>query len=101
MTRLTITIPNPLYARLSVMATQNKESISSLINEFIIAGMQKVDTTNEEKSLVEEHCQQLTIQMNVLLKKLSEKMLDLTKEDFLELRKTSIDKHNQLKNNYD
>ena len=39
--------------------------------------------------------------MNVLLKKLSEKMLDLTKEDFLELRKTSIDKHNQLKNNYD
>jgi|LakMenEpi03Aug12_release.lakeMendotaPanAssembly.Ray.scaffolds.fasta_scaffold962725_2 hypothetical protein len=98
MTRLTITIPNPLYARLSVMATQNKESISSLINEFIIAGMQKADKTNEEKSLVEEHCQQLTIQMNVLIKKLSEKILDLTKEDFHELRKTSIHKHSQLKN---
>ena len=48
MTRLTITIPNPLYARLSVMATQNKESISSLINEFIIAGMQKADAMNQE-----------------------------------------------------
>jgi hypothetical protein len=98
MTRLTITIPNPLYARLSVIATQNKESISSLINEFIIAGMQNVDKNSKEKSLVEEHCQQLTIQMNVLVKKLSEKMLDLTKDDFNELRKASIDKHVQLKN---
>ncbi len=97
MTRLTITIPNPLYARLSVMATQNKESISGLINEFIIAGMQKADKTNEEKSLVEEHCQQLTIQMNVLLKKISEKILDLTKEDFNELRAASIEKYSQLR----
>jgi hypothetical protein len=96
MTRLTITIPNPLYARLSVMATQNKESISSLINEFIIAGMQNVDKTSKEKSLVEEHCQQLTIQMNVLVKKLSEKILDLTKDDFNELRVASIEKYSQL-----
>jgi len=97
MTRLTITIPNPLYARLSVMATQNKDSISSLINEFIITGMQNADNANQEKSIVEEHCHQLTIQMNVLLKKLSEKILDLTKEDFNELRAASIEKYRQLR----
>ncbi len=96
MARLTISLPKPLYARLTIMAAQNKESLSALINELIVVGLQKLDDKNEEKSEVEEHCQQLTIQMNVLIKKMSEKFLDLTKEDFNELRASSIEKYKQL-----
>lgn len=34
--------------------------------------------------------------MNVLIKKMSEKLLDLTLEDFLELRNASVKKYEEL-----
>jgi len=61
-----------------------------------MVGIKKLKAFDKEKTSADAHCQQLTLQMNVLIKKMSEKLLDLTLEDFLELRNAPVKKYEEL-----
>jgi len=96
MARLTISISENLYNRISGIAAQSNQSMSSIINQLLLVGIKKLEESDKEKTTIDAHCQQLTLQMNVLIKKMSEKLLDLTLEDFLELRNASVKKYEEL-----
>lgn len=98
MARLTISISENLYNRISGIAAQSNQSMSSIINQLLLVGIKKLEESDKEKTPIDAHCQQLTLQMNVLIKKMSEKLLDLSLEDFLELRNASVKKYEELSN---
>lgn len=87
MPRLTISLPQTLYNRLSSLAVQSEDSMSHMINQLIALGMHHMGDGNRENLLqqnkqVEEHCQQLIISMNALIKNLSAEMLKFNQADF-------------------
>lgn len=109
MTRLTISLPDALYNRLSALAIQHNESMSNIINKLIQVGAHHWYTNQDSNNvisnnntipndMVEQHCQQLIIQMNALIKNLSEELLKFNQEDFTQLHKAALNKYNELKN---
>lgn len=97
MSRLTITLPDVIHNRISLIANESNESMSTIINKLIVFGLNYDKTDTDNNSLVDEHCQLLMIQMNALIKNLSAKTLDYKKEDFESLHKASIKKLEELK----
>ena len=99
MSRLTISLPDNLHHRLSSLAIQNDDSMSNIINRLIQVGLQHWYQGNVFKSnqLVEQHCQQLIIQMNALIKNISVELLKFNQEDFEELQQAAVGKFNELK----
>ena len=100
MPRLTITLPDSLYNRLSSMAVQHEQSMSNIINRLIGIGMSHLShepqqPVNSERR-VEQHCHQLVIQMNALIKNLSAEILKFNQEDFEKLRQAAEGKYNEL-----
>ena len=73
MPRLTISLPKAVYNRLSSIAAQSNDSLSSVINQLIILGMHRMGDDNfrnllKKNNQVEQHCHHLIIQMNALIK---------------------------------
>lgn len=97
MSRLTITLPDVIHNRLSLIANETNESMSNVINKLIAFGLNSDSDSEHSGSIVEEHCQLLLIQMNALIKNLSAKALDYKKEDFESLYKASLKKLEELK----
>lgn len=104
MPRLTISLSNAIYKRLSSLSIQNKESMSNTINQLILAGICHVEEEKPmqslQKSLVDQHCQQLIIQMNALIKNLSKELLHFNQTDFEQLQQATAKKYNELINPY-
>ena len=99
MPRLTITLPNPVYNRLSSIAMHSNDSMSNIINRLISLGMVNLDseeTTTVPSTLVDQHCQQLIIQMNALIKNMSAELLKFKPEDFERLKQAALVKYNEL-----
>jgi hypothetical protein len=97
MSRLTITIPDVVHNRISILANEANESMSTIINKLIVFGLNYDGNPLANNSIVEEHCQQLIIQMNVLLKNLSAKMLQFEHSDFDKIYAASLKKIQDLK----
>ena len=97
MSRLTITIPDVIHNRISILANEANESMSTIINKLIIFGLNYDGNPLATNSLVEEHCQHLIIQMNALVKNLSAKMLQFEQGDFEKLHAASVKKLHELK----
>ena len=100
MPRLTITLPDSLYNRLSSLAVQHDNSMSSIINHLIGIGMSHLgrepqQPANSERPVV-QHCHQLVIQMNALIKNLSAEILKFNQDDFEKLRQAAEGKYNEL-----
>ena len=97
MPRLSITLPDALYNQLSELSVAYDESMSSVIKRLIQFGMiEREDGHSNQSSKVEQHCQQLIIQMNALIKNMSAEMLKFNQRDFEELRDAAIKKYQQL-----
>ena len=97
MSRLTITIPDVIHNRISILANEANESMSTIINKLIVFGLNYDGNPLETDSAVEEHCQHLIIQMNALVKNLSAKMLQFEQGDFENLYAASVKKVQELK----
>ena len=101
MPRLTISLPQTTYNRLSSLAVQSEESMSNMINQLIALGMHHMGDDNRENLLqqnkqVEEHCHYLIIQMNALIKNLSAEMLKFNQADFERLWQATAVKYREL-----
>lgn len=97
MPRLTISLPKAMHNRLSLLSVQQNDSLSQIVNQLLQIGMQHLDadrtsTTNR----LEQHCQQLIIQMNALVKNMSAEILKFNQEDFEQLREAAIGKYHEL-----
>lgn len=100
MPRLTISLPKTMHSRVSSLSVQHDDSLSNIINRLILIGMQHLD----EKPVaatdhVEQHCQQLIIQMSALIKNMSAEILKFDRDDFERLRQAALGKHNELMRN--
>ena len=98
MIRLTISLPQAMHKHISVLAIENNSSLSKVINQLLIIGMQNWDIKPEINHL-EQHCQQLIIQMNVLIKNLAVEILKFNQNDFDQLRQVSLVKFYELRKN--
>jgi hypothetical protein len=100
MPRITITLPKTAYNRVTSIAMQNDDSMSGIINKLIVIGMNNLDQsyqpTNDTSNRVQQHCYQLIIQMNALIKNLSAEILKFDQNDFEQLRKACEGKYNEL-----
>lgn len=95
MIRLTISLPQAMHKHISVLAIENNSSLSRVINQLLVIGVQNWNVKSEANQL-ERHCQQLIIQMNVVLKNLAVEVLKYNQEDFEHLRQAAIVKLNDL-----
>ena len=103
MPRLTITLPQTTYNRLSSLSIQQNDSLSNIINQLIGMGMSYL--SDENRDLIEKkehkinrHSNFLIIQMNALLKSLSAEFLKLDQNDFDKLWKNTQIKYNEIAN---
>lgn len=97
MSRLTISLPDNLHNRISSLAIQHDDSMSSIINRLIHVGLQHwYEGQQKSNQLVEQHCQQLIIQMNALIKNMSVELLKFNQEDFEQLQKAAVGKFAEL-----
>ncbi|HHF7375965.1 MULTISPECIES: hypothetical protein [Legionellaceae] len=97
MSRLTISLSDNLHNRISSLAAQYDDSMSSIINQLIHIGMQHWNERQQGPNLIEQHCQQLIIQMNALIKNMSVELLKFTQDDFEQLQKAAMGKFTELK----
>ena len=95
MPRLTISLPKSVYDRLSLIASENNDSMSSAINRLVSLGMHYAEA-DYQHSQIEQHCHHLIIQMNALIKNMSAEMLKFSQEDFEELRRAASLKYNEI-----
>ena len=100
MPRLTISMPSQTHNRISSLSIQKQESLSNIINQLIQIGMYHLDERpSASGNPIEEHCQQLIMQMNVLVKNLSAEILKFNQSDFEQLRQMTAVKYNELTTN--
>lgn len=97
MPRLTISLSQGMYNRLSSLAIQHDVSLSNIVNKLVQIGMQHLgEDIIKSHHHAEEHCQQLIIQMNALIRNLSVDILKFNQADFEQLRKAALSKYNEL-----
>lgn len=98
MQRLTISLPENLHCRISSLAIQHHESMSGIINRLIHVGLQHwFEGSQNSNQIVEQHCQQLIIQMNALIKNMSVELLKFTADDLEQLQRATMGKFSELK----
>jgi predicted CopG family antitoxin len=102
MARLTISLPEKMYNRISSLSIQENDSMSGMINRLIEIGLYQLSEEPQKKNpkinknYSDQHCQQLIIQMNALIKNISSEVLKYDQEDFEKLRQISLQKYNDL-----
>ncbi|SEG42458.1 hypothetical protein SAMN02746093_02902 [Legionella quinlivanii DSM 21216] len=102
MPRVTITLPNALYAKLIKYAGDNDDSLSYTITKMTEIGLMVTEKSQESQSAedqfseIEKHCFKLMIQMNALLKNIASKQMDYGQEEFKKLMDLSINKYQEL-----
>ncbi|HHI9467503.1 TPA: hypothetical protein ACP9DH_003325 [Legionella anisa] len=98
MSRLTISLPDNLHNRIASLSVQHDDSMSSIINQLIHVGLHHWNERQQNTSkIVEQHCQQLIIQMNALIKNISVELLKFNQDDFEELQKAAMGKFTELR----
>ena len=95
MPRFTMTLPKGTYNRITAMAAQCNDSMSNIMNQLIEIGMEHADQ-NRAFRHAEQHCHQLSIQTNVLVKNMAAEFLKFSHEDFEKLRQAAEKKYNEL-----
>ena len=101
MPRITISLPQTTYNRLTSLSVQQNDSMSNIINQLMGVGLnclaQEPDTPKADNK-VDRHCNMLIIQMNALLKKMSAEILNLEQGEFDKLWKMTEQKFSELEN---
>ncbi|PJD93822.1 MAG: hypothetical protein CK423_06875 [Legionella sp.] len=102
MPRITISLPQTTYNRLTSLSVQQNDSMSNIINQLMGVGLnclaQEADVYKGDNK-VDKHCHMLTIQMNALLKKVSAEVLKLEQNDFDTLWKNTEKKYYEIQSN--
>lgn len=100
MPRLTISLPSTMYNRISSLSARENDSMSGMINRLIEIGLHQLSEvpqqTPKQTNYAEQHCQQLIIQMNALVKNVSSAVLKYDQDDFEKLRQVALQKYNEL-----
>lgn len=101
MPRLTISLPSMTYNRISSLSVRENDSMSGIINRLIEISLYQLSEVPQQQNPkqnnhAEEHCQQLIIQMNALIKNVSSAVLKYDQDDFEKLRQVSLQKYNEL-----
>lgn len=102
MPRVTIHIPNDLHSKLTKMAENNDDSLSSTIAKMAEIGIMVKENSQKNKSPedrfsdLEKHCFKLTIQMNSMIKSLTAKNLNYGPDEFKKFNDASIVKYREL-----
>ncbi|HAU1759013.1 TPA: hypothetical protein JBJ80_13345 [Legionella pneumophila] len=102
MPRVTVTVPNDLYKKLTKYAGDNDDSLSYTITKMTEIGLMVTESQQNQKSPedkysdIEKHCFKLMIQMNALLKNMASKQLDYGQDEFKKLMELSINKYQEL-----
>lgn len=101
MPRITISIPQTTYNRLTALSVQHNDSMSNTINKLIGVGFNYLANDSFENmdkgdNKVDKHCNLLIIQMNALLKKMSAEVLKLEQSDFDKLWKMTEQKLTEI-----
>ena len=98
MPRLTISLSQPMHNHLSALAAQqDNASLSQVVNQLLQLGIRSLnDSEPTITTPVEQHCQQLIMQMNALIKNLSVEVLKFNQNDFEQLRQAAMAKYNEL-----
>ena len=85
MPRITISLPQTTYNRLTALSVQQKDSMSNIINQLMSVGLNYLaqdPNTVKSGNKVDRHCNMLIIQTNALLKKIASEALKLEQKDF-------------------
>ncbi len=101
MPRITISLPQTTYNRLTSLSVQQNDSMSNIINQLMGVGLNYLASDSFENmakgdSKVDKHCNLLIIQMNALLKKVSAEVLKLEQSDFDKLWKMTEQKLTEI-----
>lgn len=101
MPRLTISLPSTMYNRISSLSARENDSMSGMINRLIEIGLYQLSEAPQKQNYkqtnyAEQHCHQLIIQMNALVKNVSSAVLKYDQDDFEKLRQISVQKYNEL-----
>lgn len=101
MPRITISLPQTTYNRLTSLSVQQNDSMSNIINQLMGVGLNYLANDSFENmdkgdSKVDKHCNLLIIQMNALLKKVSAEVLKLDQSDFDKLWKMTEQKLTEI-----
>ena len=100
MPKLTISVPNDLYEKISKTAEKNDESMSNIIIKMTGLGFLVADSKDKKSasglSEIDEHCSKLIIQMNALVKEMAEKNLGYDRLKFSSLRDKAVDRFNEI-----
>jgi|LakMenEpi03Aug12_release.lakeMendotaPanAssembly.Ray.scaffolds.fasta_scaffold1403814_1 hypothetical protein len=101
MPRITVNINQKLNNKLLKLSKEKNESLSTIIKQFIELSFYQLENTKVDfnKEGVEVYCQQLSIQTNALLRKISMKLLDLTSEDLEIFKEISQKKYREILEN--
>lgn len=99
MPRLSVALSDTMHNRLVSLASQNNESMSSIANRLIHIGIQSLENTQKKPGQIEQHCYQLIIQMNALIKNMSAEILKFDQTDFDKLRDAAVIKYGELATN--
>ena len=98
MIRLTISLPKAVHQHVAMLAIENNVSLSKIVNQLVMIGINHWNFKPENNQL-DQHCQQLIIQMNVLIKNLAVEILKFNQNDFDQLRQVSLVKFYELRKN--
>lgn len=96
MPRLSVALSDTMHNRLVSLASQNNDSMSNIANRLIHLGIQSLENTQKKPRQIEQHCYQLVIQMNALVKNLSAEILKFDQTDFDALRNAAVTKYSEL-----
>lgn len=98
MPRLTISLPDKLHQKIASLAVVQDDSMSNIVNDLLVTGLMSRFENKSTISPVEQHCQQLIIQMNALIKNMSASLLKFNQDDFEKLQQAAVGKYLELKN---
>ena len=101
MPRVTIHVPNDTYNKVTKLASNNDDSLSSTFVKLAEIGLivkerQESNGSRTPSSGIEEHCQKLILQINAMLKNLVANQIGYSDAEFLKLRDATIDKYNEI-----
>lgn len=93
-TKQTISVSKAMYQHISMLAVDSNSSLSNVGYRLLQTGIQHWN--KDPKTQVKQHCRQLIVQMNAIVKSLAVEILKFEKADFEQLRLTVINKYQQL-----
>lgn len=101
MTRITVTLPDPIHQQVIKIAATENDSLSYTIVRLVEIGLMvlnsKEDGSTNQTNELEEYCQKLIIQINSIIKDIAINQFNFDKEKISCITKETLSQFNKLK----